>query len=59
MNGGGESNSMLCNWIPVAGNKISSDNMDPEKCCCVSEILIRNVGDVFQNIHSKSSFSFF
>lgn len=44
---GEESNSMLCNWIPVAGNKISSDNMDPEKCYCVSEILLRNVGDVF------------
>ena len=34
-----KTNPVLCNWILVAGDEISSDCMDSEKCCCISEIL--------------------
>lgn len=38
---------MLCNWILMVEGKISSDCMDSEKYCQISETLKRNVEDVF------------
>lgn len=49
-----KTNLLLCNWILVVGGEISSDCMDSEKCYYSSEILKRNVADVFYNIRSNS-----
>ena len=50
---------VLHNWILVAGVEIYTDSMDSDKCSCISEILERNVDDVFLKMHPNSSFVIF
>ena len=38
---------VLHNWILVAGDEVYKDSMDSDKCCSISEILERNVDDIF------------
>ena len=50
---------VLHKWILVARDEMYKDSVDSGKCCCISEILERNVDDVFLKMHPNSSFIIF